>query len=84
MLPNAVMVALNELALDLTGEIALEDLGDEILISAVVLVEVLSKWDGGLICVGDQYRQNHSALLELWNIKRQTHDAAHYSLSELA
>jgi len=42
LLPNAVINELNELALDLTGEMALEESGDEILVSRSTLDEVLA------------------------------------------
>lgn len=44
LLPTAIIDKLNEHALDLTGELALEELGDEIVVSREILVEVLANW----------------------------------------
>lgn len=45
LLPTAVIDKLNERALDLTGELALEELGDEIVVTREVLDEVIANWD---------------------------------------
>ena len=45
LLPNAVVNEVNERALDLTGEMALEEVGDEIVVAAAVFDQVLANWD---------------------------------------
>jgi Protein of unknown function (DUF1566)/Divergent InlB B-repeat domain len=45
LLPGAAVDELNERALDLTGVIALEQIGDEIVVVRTIFDEVLSKWD---------------------------------------
>jgi hypothetical protein len=45
LLTNSVVDELNEMALDLTGEIALEEVGNEIIVSREILGQVLSKRD---------------------------------------
>ena len=45
LLPNSVIDELNEMALDLTGAMALEEVGDEIVVSREILDEVLLKRD---------------------------------------
>lgn len=45
LLPSAVVNEINERALDLTGEIALEEVGDQFLVSIGVFDEVLASWD---------------------------------------
>ncbi|SBT09724.1 hypothetical protein ACCAA_760020 [Candidatus Accumulibacter aalborgensis] len=44
LLPNAVIAELNERALNLTGELALEENDDEITIAYDVLTQVISTW----------------------------------------
>jgi hypothetical protein len=48
LLPSAAMDELNERALDLTGEIALTQVGDEIIVTSAVIDEVLTNWNVGL------------------------------------
>lgn len=48
LLPNSVMEEINEKALDLTGVLALEDVGDEIIVAQDILAEVLADWEQGL------------------------------------
>ena len=45
LLPNSVIDELNEMALDLTGAMALEEVGDEIVVSREILDEVLLRRD---------------------------------------
>ena len=45
LLPNAIVNEINERALDLTGEIALEEVGDQFLVIGNVFDEVLANWD---------------------------------------
>lgn len=45
LLPTAIIDKLNERALDLTGEIALEELGGEIVVTREILDEILANWD---------------------------------------
>lgn len=45
LLPGAVMDELNERALDLAGEIALTQVGDEVVVNSAVFDEVLANWD---------------------------------------
>ena len=45
LLPSAVIDEINERALDLTGEQALEENGDEIVITKNILTEVLAAWE---------------------------------------
>lgn len=46
LLPSAVIEETNERALDLVGELALEEVGDEIVVVREVLVAVLANWQG--------------------------------------
>lgn len=45
LLPSAIVNEINERALDLTGEIALEEVGDQFLVTGNVFDEVLANWD---------------------------------------
>ena len=45
LLPNAVINELNEMALDLTGELVLEEIEDEIVVTGKILEEILENWD---------------------------------------
>lgn len=45
LLPSAIMDQLNEQALDLTGELALEEIDDEVVVSKEILDEVLANWN---------------------------------------
>lgn len=45
LLPSAVIEELNERALDLTGVLALEEEGDDLLVITDVFAEVLAQWD---------------------------------------
>jgi hypothetical protein len=47
LLPGAAMDELNERALDLTGEIALAQVGDEVIVTSAIFDEVLANWDLG-------------------------------------
>jgi hypothetical protein len=47
LLPSAVIEEINERALDLTGELAVSQVGDEIVVVSAVFSEVLSNWDTG-------------------------------------
>lgn len=45
LLPGAVINEINERALDLIGELALEEIGDEIVVAKEILDELLANWD---------------------------------------
>lgn len=45
LLPNAVINELNEMALDLTGELVLEEIDDEIVVTGKILEGILENWD---------------------------------------
>jgi hypothetical protein len=47
LLPTAIIDKLNDRALDLTGELALKEFGDEVVVTKEILDEVLANWDAG-------------------------------------
>lgn len=48
LLPNAVISEVNEQALELTDELALEEIGNEVVISKRILTEVLANWSSSV------------------------------------